>query len=105
MPLMSGLTKFSWVLKELPASSVSCISEELQPGVADGVPSAVLVLVRLGLAAVDLLHPGAGAAEVTTVVGVVDGRIHRARGQRGVLGRGDEVLPGQVRVRVVEQLP
>src|SRR5437764_5460688 len=98
MPSMSGLRKFSWTLKLDAARTDSCMSEQPQVAAADGVPRTVLVLVGLGLAAVDLLHPGAGAAEVATMVGVVDRRVNGAGRQHGVLGRGDEVLPRQVGV-------
>src|SRR5690242_20230142 len=101
MPSMSGLMKFSWTLNALPASNVSCMSVELQPGVADRVPAAVLVLVRLGLTAVDLLHPCGGATEMTAVVGVVQRWVDGAGRQRRVFRGGDEVLPGQVGVGLV----
>src|SRR4051812_9451022 len=105
MPLMSGLSTFSWKLNVLAARTVSGMSAQPQVGVADGVPLAVLVLPGLGLAAVDPLHPCTGAAEVSAAVEEVDRRIDRAGGERAVLGRGDEVLPGQVGARVLQQLP
>src|SRR3954454_8554309 len=105
MPLMRGLRKFSWTLKSVAARTDACMSEQPQVGVANGVPAAVLVLVRLGLTAVDALHPRAGATEVATVVGVVDRWVDASGRQAGVLGGGDEVLPGQVGRRVLQQVP
>src|SRR3954447_11138542 len=102
MPLMSGLRTFSWKLNVLAATTVPCISVQLHVAVADRLPVTVLVLVRLGLAAVDPLHPCAGAAEVATVVAVVDRGVARGRRHRGVLGRPDEVLPRQVAARLLQ---
>src|SRR3954463_4198748 len=104
MPLMSGLTKFSWTLNVDAARTLSCMSVQLQVRAADRVPRTVLVLVGLGLAAVDLLHPGARATEVPAVVRVVDSGVTGLGRNDGVLGRGDEVLPGQVGAGVLEQV-
>src|SRR3954470_19565885 len=105
MPLMSGLRKFSWTLKSPAAKTASCMSVQPQVVAADGVPLPVLVLVGLGLAAVDALDPRRGATEVTTVVRVVDRRVAGLARDGGVLGRGDEVLPGQIRTRLLHQVP
>src|SRR3954454_24069676 len=105
MPLMSGLRKFSWTLKSPAAKTASCISVQPQVVVADGVPLPVLVLVGLGLAAVDPLYPRSGATEMAAVVGVVDRRVSGLGRDGRMLGGGDEVLPGQVAAGFLHQVP
>src|SRR4051794_25765769 len=82
MPLISGLRKLICTLNDVPARTISCMSEETEVLVADGVPRPRLVLVGLGLVAVDPLHVGAGPTEVTTVVAEVDRRVDTARDDR-----------------------
>src|SRR3954452_22580809 len=103
MPLISGLRKLICTLND-EARTISCMSEETEVLVADGVPRPRLVLVGLGLVAVDPLHVGAGPTEVNTVVAEVDRRVDTARDDR-TLGRRDEVLAGQVAARVLQQRP
>src|SRR3954470_5618363 len=105
MPLMSGLRKFSWTLKSPAAKTASCMSVQPQVAVADGVPLPVLVLVGLGLAAVDALDPRRRASEVTAMVGIVDRRVAGLRRDGRALGGRDEVLPRQVAAGLLHQLP
>src|SRR4051812_20817479 len=102
MPLMSGLRKFSCTLNDPARVAVSCMSVGAQGAAADGLPETRLVLARVGLVAVDPLHPRGGATEVPAVVAEVDTGVV-VRRDDGVLGRRDEVLPGQVGARVLQQ--